>query len=246
VVEDNEDNRTLVKKILEATGYVIDFAKDGQAAVEAVNSFHYDLILMDVQMPIMDGFGATKRIRQVEQHLGEERTPIIALTAHAFADYREKCLQHEMDDFLTKPLKKAKLLQAVEKWIDPRPTIQVVDDSGDNRKLIQSFLKKETDYRLIFSHNGREAVECFKRRPCSVILMDMEMPIMNGYAATTAIRQLENGRKVPIIALTAHQGKKESQKCLDAGCSSYLSKPVRKDEISGTLRQYLSTEESKS
>jgi CheY-like chemotaxis protein len=246
VAEDHDDNRNLLKKILEARGYIIDFAKDGQAAVDAVKSFHYDLILMDVQMPIMDGFDATKRIREVEQHIGEERTPIVALTAHAFADYRQKCLEHDMDDFITKPLKIATLLQTIEKWIDQRPTIQVVDDSGDNRKLIQSFLKKETEYRLIFSQNGHEAVERFKRRPCSVILMDMEMPIMNGYAATTAIRQLKNGQQVPIIALTAHHGREEIQKCLDAGCSSYLSKPIRKNDIFGTLQQYLPTEESKS
>ncbi|MFQ5708923.1 MAG: response regulator [bacterium] len=241
LVEDNPDNQQLAKRILEKGGYGVDIAENGAVAVEAFQAFHYDLVLMDVQMPVLDGFEATQRIRAVEQALKEERCPIIALTAHALQGYREKCLQHDMDDYMTKPLKKKVLLETVSRWLDPRPVILVVDDSVDNRNLLKSYLKKTNEYRLLFAENGQEAVEAFKRRSISLVLLDMEMPVLDGYGAASAIRALENGQQTPIVALTAHQGKREIKKCLEAGCDGYLSKPIRKQKIFATVQQYLGT-----
>ncbi|MFQ6113375.1 MAG: two-component regulator propeller domain-containing protein, partial [bacterium] len=136
LVEDNMDNQNLARKVLEKEGYKVHIADNGQMAVMAAKEFHYDLILMDIQMPVMDGFEATKEIRAWERRQQQEKVPIIALTAHALQGYREKCLRYEMDDYITKPLKKRILLEAINKWIDPRPTILVVDDSVDNRNLI--------------------------------------------------------------------------------------------------------------
>ncbi|MFQ5605786.1 MAG: response regulator [bacterium] len=238
LVEDNAENQNLAKRILEKAGYLVDIAANGEMAVQAAGKFQYDLILMDIQMPVMDGFTATAEIRKQEQETQKERVPIIALTAHALQGYREKCLKHDMDDYITKPLKKKMLFETIQKWLDPRPTILVVDDSIDNRNLIKNYLKKSPAYKLTYSTNGKEALEAFKTRKISIILMDMEMPIMNGYEATRAIRQLENGNNIPIIALTAHTGKSEKQKCLEAGCSSYLTKPFRKKSLIAILKQY--------
>ena len=238
LVEDDQANQNLGVKILTKAGYQVDFAEDGKAAVEAAKGYQYDLILMDVQMPVMDGFSATSLIRRAEQHTIRQRVPIIALTAHALKGYREKCLKHDMDDFIAKPLKKGRLLESVEKWVDARSTILVADDTLDNWNLIKNYFRQE-DYELIYVKNGKEAIETFKRRRISLILMDMEMPVLNGYDAATAIRKLENGSEVPIIALTAHQGTTEIRKCLDAGCTAYLSKPIRKKKILETVAGYL-------
>ncbi len=123
LVEDNLDNQKLTKKILQKAGYVIDIAENGQLAVEAIYKFRYDLILMDVFMPIMDGFEATKQIRDWEHSVKENRTPIIALTAHAIEGYREKCLQNDMDDYITKPIRKQNLLEVIRQHLGKPVTL---------------------------------------------------------------------------------------------------------------------------
>lgn len=117
LVEDNVDNQNLVRRILEKAGYWVVIAGNGVAAVNAVRQARYHLILMDVQMPEMDGFEATRTIRAWEREHNVGRTPIIAMTAHAIAGYREQCLQQGMNDYLTKPLKKDLLLQTVERYL---------------------------------------------------------------------------------------------------------------------------------
>ncbi|MFQ5709498.1 MAG: response regulator [bacterium] len=117
LVEDNVDNQNLAKRMLAKAGFYVEVADNGREAVTAASKSHYDLIFMDVQMPVMDGFRATHEIRAVEREAGSDRVPIIALTAHALKGYREKCLANEMDDYMTKPLKKQILLEKVNRWI---------------------------------------------------------------------------------------------------------------------------------
>lgn len=130
VVDDTPDNQNLAKRILEIGGYSVDLASGGQESVEAVCRNDYDLILMDVQMPEMDGFEATKTIRDWQSGRGGERTPIIALTAHAIQGYREKCIENDMDDYITKPIKKKALLEMVGKWLNARNEEGVPSDAG--------------------------------------------------------------------------------------------------------------------
>ena len=104
VVDDTDDNKKLAKRMLELGGYEVDLAGSGAESVAAFCKQSYDVILMDLQMPVMDGFDATKAIRAREQQ--GDRTPIIAVTAHAIVGYREKCLKNGMDDYITKPLRK--------------------------------------------------------------------------------------------------------------------------------------------
>ena len=117
LVEDNPDNQNLVLRILEKANYVVDVADNGQIAVEAVKNNTFDLVLMDVQMPVMDGFEASLAIRSWEQESGRARVPIVALTAHAIEGYRETCLKNGMDDYMTKPLRRKRLLALIEQWL---------------------------------------------------------------------------------------------------------------------------------
>ncbi|MCE1236789.1 MAG: ATP-binding protein [Hyphomicrobiales bacterium] len=109
VVEDNRVNQTVAKGLLERLGFVVEVVDDGAAAVERAARGGLDVVLMDMQMPVMDGLEATRRIRAAESERGDARVPIVGLTANAFASDREACLAAGMDDFLTKPITRDKL-----------------------------------------------------------------------------------------------------------------------------------------
>ncbi|KAJ5032605.1 uncharacterized protein L3040_009202 [Drepanopeziza brunnea f. sp. 'multigermtubi'] len=115
LAEDNIVNQRLAVKILEKYHHVVTVVGNGQEALDAIKEKRYDVILMDVQMPIMGGFEATAKIREYERSLGTQRTPIIALTAHAMLGDREKCIQAQMDEYLSKPLKQNHLIQTILK-----------------------------------------------------------------------------------------------------------------------------------
>ena len=104
VVEDNLINQRVIVGMLKKCGFVADVAENGLEAIEAYDKKQYDLILMDCEMPEMDGFEATMEIRRKEKENNSGHVPIVALTAHAFDDIREQCLASGMDEFLTKPL----------------------------------------------------------------------------------------------------------------------------------------------
>jgi len=108
LVEDNPVNQKVAGKMLERSGHGVTIANNGREAVDAFMRQPFDLVLMDIQMPVMDGFEATQTIRDLEKTSGRH-TPIIALTAHAISGYRERCLEHGMDDYLSKPIKIADL-----------------------------------------------------------------------------------------------------------------------------------------
>jgi signal transduction histidine kinase/CheY-like chemotaxis protein/HPt (histidine-containing phosphotransfer) domain-containing protein len=242
LVEDNIDNQNLARKLLEKAGFAVDIAKNGKEAVEAVRKYHYTVVLMDVQMPEMDGFEATRLIRELEAKRGGERTPIIALTAHALKGYREKCLKEGMDDYLTKPINKKALLETLDSWMDRRVSILVVDDVEDNRKLVEEYLLKDGRYKAVFAKNGVEAITAFKNQTASLILMDMEMPVMDGYTAVRIIRKLEGLPTMPIIAMTAHEGPEEIKRCIEMGCTDYIRKPMKDSALLAVIHKYLDKE----
>ncbi|MFT5395992.1 MAG: CheY-like chemotaxis protein, partial [Gammaproteobacteria bacterium] len=114
LVEDNPDNRMLIKAYLKKTPYSLDEAENGSIAVELFKQNNYDMVFMDVQMPVMDGHEATRLIREWEKTHDKNRTKIISLTAHAIREEIDKCMAAGCDSHLSKPIKKATLLSAIE------------------------------------------------------------------------------------------------------------------------------------
>jgi|GEM_PF-3484017 len=241
VVEDNPANQLLARRILERAGYEVDIAAHGKIALEHMVSQQYSLVLMDIQMPIMDGFAATHAIREWEAEHQAQRTPIIALTAHAVEGYKEQCIEKGMDDYITKPIKKKILLSCIQQWLKTRRAVLIVDDTNEDRLLIEKFIERDINAQIMFATNGKEALEIILQCPPMLILLDMEMPIMDGYETAEQIRAMsdETYKNLPIIALTAHEGDSEIKKCFDSGCTSYLAKPIRRQLLLDMIMPYL-------
>jgi CheY-like chemotaxis protein len=119
MAEDNAVNRRVARHHLERAGFAVEFVNDGQSAVDTCQNGQFDLILMDVQMPVCDGLEATRRIRAAEN--GGRRVPIIAMTAHAMVGDRKRCLDAGMDDYVAKPIQAAELMAAVQRWLPAKP-----------------------------------------------------------------------------------------------------------------------------
>ena len=117
VAEDNPVNREVTAEMLAVEGYHAHTVCNGREAVEALMNRTFDLVFMDCQMPEMDGFAATASIRSREKDLGLPRVPIVALTAHAIAGDRERCLAQDMDDYLSKPFRQTQLITVVRRWV---------------------------------------------------------------------------------------------------------------------------------
>lgn len=123
--------------------------------------------------------------------------------------------------------------------------ILIVDDMKESRLLLEHYLQ-ESPYSFLSAKNGIEAITAFKKDSrISLILMDMEMPVMDGYTAARTIRSLAIGKNnIPIIAMTAHEGEDEVQQCLRAGCTGYLSKPVTQQSVMRALAEHLKRPET--
>lgn len=117
IAEDSDSNLALLELYFKKTTCRLDFASDGSEALDKFKSSSYDLVLMDIQMPIMDGYEATRRIRAFEKEQNRPEVPIVAVTANAFTEDKHKCLETGCTDYLAKPIKKADLLQCVARLV---------------------------------------------------------------------------------------------------------------------------------
>jgi signal transduction histidine kinase/CheY-like chemotaxis protein len=238
VADDNPDNQRLLARFLSDDEYLLDFAENGVEAVALAERFRYDAILMDVEMPDIDGISATRSIRAAERQRSEPPVPIIAVTAHALDSVRERCLASGMNDFATKPIKRGTVKSLLENWVDRRPVVLMADDSPDMHIIARNYLQGD-GYRLEHASDGMEAVEIFKRVRVSAVLMDMDMPRMSGFETIDALRHLPGGESVPIVAMTGYSAPETRTACFDMGCSGFLLKPVRRQELQQSLRAVL-------
>lgn len=165
LAEDNLVNQKLAVKILEKHGHKVFVVENGQEAVDAIQQNTYDVVLMDVQMPVMGGFEATSLIREWEKKKYADaaicfKTPIIALTAHAMLGDRERCLRAQMDEYLSKPLKPSLLLQTISKCIHNMNQLREISQSGDaNRELNSNKFKQYINGELLRRNTGTDDSE---------------------------------------------------------------------------------------
>jgi len=262
IVDDNATNRLILQEILTKWGIIFSSVDNGWAGIAALREAQpsnnpYDFILLDYQMPVMDGLATAAEIRK-DANLSS--TAIIMLSSGYPEENISMARKIGVDHFLYKPVKRNDLRDAIcsvmgkLRMAESKPIVDVatsasqrslkillVEDNEDNRLLISTILKK-TPHQLHMAENGAVAVKVFKAEIYDIVLMDIQMPVMDGYEATREIRQWElaEGRPaVPIIALTAYALKEDEQKSLDAGCTGHLTKPIKKEKLLAALTDYL-------
>ena len=245
LAEDNEMNQKVAVNILKKMGHRVVVANNGKEAVKAFEDGNYDLILMDGQMPEMDGFEATSEIRKKENGT-DQHIPIVAFTAHAMKGDREKFISSGMDDYITKPLIREFFVEVITRCVKKTEKLKlepgkqeakrsvcilVAEDNPVNQKLAKVVLTK-AGYQVEVANNGKEAIEKFTGSPgvFDLILMDVQMPEVGGLEATMTLRD-KGYDKIPIVAMTAHEMKSDRTKCFEAGMDDYITKPIKKELV---------------
>ena len=225
----------LTETLLAQAEMKITSVGDGERAVAEALSEDYQLILMDVQMPIMDGLEATRKIRLQEKKDGRKRRPIIALTAHAMQGDREKCLQAGMDDYLTKPVDRIQLLGMLNKYLTN--TALVVDGDLESRQLMVRFLV-ENGWNVSLAETGRSAMYEASLNHFDLILLDAQMPQVDGIEAARIIRELENysGQHAFILGIS-NPGDEGERQLLDGGIDGCIDRPVTREKLAAKLQQ---------
>ncbi|MBF0582866.1 MAG: PAS domain S-box protein [Magnetococcales bacterium] len=244
LAEDVEENQVLFEAYLMQTGHQLVMVSNGLEAVERVQRERFDLVIMDVQMPVMDGYTATRQIRQWEQQTARVPVPVIALSAHGREGETERSREAGCDHYLSKPIKKQDLIQFISRFARQQPSLRILlaEDVEENRVLFEAYIS-QTPHQLVMVEDGLEAVERVQKEPFDVVVMDVQMPKMDGYTATRQIRRWEQQtarRPVPIVALSAHAMEGEGERSREAGCSRYLAKPVKKKALLEVLQEIAS------
>ena len=247
VVDDNQTNRRILREMLAAEGVKIDEVATAAEGLDALRRGRYDLAILDVQMPDMDGFQLAERVR------GDAtiaRTNLLMLTSAGQRGDGERCRELGIRGYLTKPLSRADLLEALGTVLTQPPEdggadvvtrhtiaesrrslrVLLAEDNPVNQQVAVAMLVKR-GHEVHVAGNGREALDAVRERDYDVVLMDIQMPEMDGFEATEAIRALPKGKDLPIIGLTAHALSGERERCLARGMSEYLAKPFKAHEL---------------
>ncbi|MDI3326471.1 response regulator [Pontibacterium granulatum] len=261
IVDDNSTNRRILKEMLLNWAMQPDSVASGAEALDALEQAHkagthYHLMLLDAMMPGMDGFAVARRVRSDPKYAA---MAIIMLSSigqsEKAADLHEKGIAR----FLTKPVKQSNLLDAIlsveggetQPEAVPESEEMIVQDTAAlhillaedgliNQKVATKLLEQR-GYFVDIANNGQEAVERYKQKHFDLVLMDIQMPEMDGFEATKHIRKLEaaGASHLPIIAMTANAMKGDREQCLKAGMDGYIPKPIRSEQLYETIEQVL-------
>ena len=259
VLDDNATNRRILAETLSRWGMRVSLAASGPAALAtltraAQEGEPFRLILTDAEMPEMDGFALARQVRQSPEL---EHTVIIMLTSCGQRGDAARCREEGVAVYLTKPVRRAELRGAVLRALQqPSPSapdraplitrhslreeegcpgplrVLIAEDNVVNQRLARRLLEKR-GHAVTVAGNGREAIGILHEQVFDLVLMDVQMPEMDGFEATAAIRAQEKqtGGHVPIVALTAHAMKGDAERCLRAGMDGYLAKPINPAEL---------------
>lgn len=261
IVDDNATNRHLLEEILRNWGMRPSSVADAGSAVSELKRLTHDddapiVVITDVNMPDIDGYSMIEQIRS-DQDLSD--LPVIVLSSSS-SRQPDRCALLGVAAELLKPVKQSELREAIGRamgivqWSDDangRRSVQTVsrsleilvaEDGLANQKLIRGILDR-WGHHVTCVVDGEQAVRAWQTGSFDLILMDVQMPTLDGYQATRQIRQLEqgSGHRVPILAVTAHSMSGDEQKCLDAGMDGYVSKPVRQDQLHETIQRVVTS-----
>ncbi len=265
VVDDSTTSQNIFKEILESLKFAVTVTDSGEKALMEINKSSaqekdYDLVIMDWKMPGMDGMEASRRIKNSPGAF--QKPKIIMATAYGRQEVMRQAAEAGLDGFLIKPVnpsvmfntimevfgkevergqrvrtEKARDDAAIEKISGAR--VLLVEDNEINQQVAREILFG-AGLEVALANNGQEAVNAVRQNPYDVVLMDIQMPIMDGYTASREIRNLESEiRNVPIIAMTAHAMTGDREKSLAAGMNDHIAKPINPEELFATLLKWI-------
>ncbi|MGH9574375.1 MAG: response regulator [Candidatus Acidiferrales bacterium] len=253
IVDDNQTNRIILVEMLSAWRMSPEAVESAEAALNVLERHRHEgravrLIITDMQMPGMDGLSLSEKIRR---NPAFSKTPIILLSSSVQHGETARCRALGCSAYLSKPVQPSELFDAllevlsdrsrsierVQVQATPQPErknvrILLAEDNPVNRKLAKTLLEKH-GCTVLTAENGREVLDVLESEIVDLVLMDVQMPAMDGLEATRAIRAMEatTGEHLRIIALTAHAMKGDRERCLDAGADDYLTKPIRTSDL---------------
>ena len=263
-IDDNATNRAIFQSQLAAWGLEVDCIGDSKQALEQLRKAHtehhpYQLAILDYHMPEMDGMELATHIK-ADTDLAPTR--LILLASVGQRGHRQKAEESGFSAYLTKPVRQNQLYACLktvmgmasesssppalvtryrlaEQQAQLRTHLLVAEDNIVNQKVIVRLLEKK-GYRVDVVGNGQEALEAHARTPYALILMDCQMPEMDGYEATAAIREREasTGGHTPIVAMTANAMQGDRERCLESGMDDYISKPIQPQTLADLVSQW--------
>jgi two-component system sensor histidine kinase/response regulator len=266
IVDDNPVNQRLLEGLLSRWGVNYRSVGSGPEALLLLEEHSFDLVLLDIEMPGMDGFEAAASIRQGRS---QPEIPIAFLTAMRFRGDVAASGKLKIGAYLTKPLRDSEVLEAIQRLLPTEPDaaasspgdppvrrhsrrgdqrvapprslrILVADDNYVNQIFARGLLEGQ-GHTVSIAANGREAVQAFEDGAFDLILMDVQMPEMDGFEAAQAIRKRETGQhRTPIIALTAHAMASDRELCLAAGMDGFVTKPIAAGELAAAIAAFCS------
>jgi signal transduction histidine kinase/DNA-binding response OmpR family regulator len=268
IVDDNATNRRILEEMLKARGMTTTATADsawalGEVARARKQGRPYRLVLLDVNMPDLDGFAVAEALRRSRQY---RNIAVIMLTSAGRPGDAARSRRLGVSALLTKPVRESDLLDALRAALGrqrPSPSrsigtspaaggspragrarrVLVAEDNVVNRKVVTMMLERE-GHSVDVATNGVEAVAAVAKNAYDIVLMDVQMPEMDGLSATMLIRERESRhvgrRRVPVVAMTAHTMKGDRERCLEAGMDGYLAKPVQRETLRETIAELTS------
>jgi CheY-like chemotaxis protein len=266
IVDDNATSCEVLSEQLQAWEMEPHTANDAETALKMLRQAElanepYRVVLIDAHMPESDGFDLAEWIRDDRDLTCRS---VMLLTSGDQPGIVARCDELGVSSYLLKPAKQSELFDAIVLALDLAPTnhesrgpetelvselpplmILLAEDSLVNQKLAVGLLERQ-GHQVIVANNGKEAVSCIGREPFDLVLMDVQMPEMDGLEATSIIRARERkaGTHVPIVAMTAHAMQGDREACLSAGMDGYIAKPIRAAKLFSTLASVLGTEKN--
>ncbi len=268
VVDDNEMNRIVLSEMLVGMTFSVQDVASGKAALEEIRSAAdagkpYDVVLLDWRMPGMDGIETAKAIRELPLTLFPH---LVMVTAYGRDEVLKEASLAGLEDVLIKPVSASTLFDTLVQILggkcdelrdeDQRATpvmenlntikgssILLVEDNEFNQEIACELLA-EAGFKVEVAENGQKSIEMLDKRPYDIVLMDMQMPVMDGVTATREIRKDERFKDLPILAMTANVMEADIEKCRVAGMQDHIGKPIDPDELFGKLLKWVKPRET--
>ncbi|MFZ1291665.1 MAG: response regulator [Melioribacteraceae bacterium] len=250
-VDDDQPTLKLVQQAVQTAGFNVIAEYRPELVLELILDKDLDLAIIDLDMPKLNGFDL---IKQIKSHGKFDRLPIIIYTGKEdyqhdlqkidgmFVDLLDKKSTsfNELENTISAMINNIEQTKTIEniKEKSDSPTILMAEDYKHSQIIVTRLLKKSGFENVVVVENGEEALNICKREKIDLILMDMQMPVMNGFEATQKIREIDGYADTPIIALTAFAMKGDREKCLEAGATDYIPKPIDSKEFIEKVKYY--------